>query len=284
MGSLPPIDRRALIRGTAALCAASLLPARGDAAADARPMLGLILPPDKREIPEEGPAMYGAQLRFVANGLGIERMTPDSFDAALERLPAAARELAAAGAKAIVLAGTSLTFYKGEAYNRQIRETITRASGLPATTMSNGVIDGLKAVGARRIAVATAYNDVVNARLRVFLEERGFEPLVITGLGIEAMTDLDRVTQAQLADFGARVHATAPAADALFLSCGGFRTLEIIAPLEARTGVPVVSSLPHALWAGARLVGLDGVAPGYGRLLSGPNASSTLPGAPPRRG
>jgi maleate cis-trans isomerase len=54
----------------------------------------------------------------------------------------------------------------------------------------------------------------------------------------------------------------------LLVSCGGFRTLELIAPLEARTGVPVISSMPHGLWAGARLVGLNGSAPGYGKLLS----------------
>jgi len=35
--------------------------------------------------------------------------------------------------------------------------------------------------------------------------------------------------------------------------------------LEARTGGP---SMPRGLWAGARLVGLDASAPGYGRLLS----------------
>jgi maleate isomerase len=54
----------------------------------------------------------------------------------------------------------------------------------------------------------------------------------------------------------------------LLVSCGGFRTLELIAPLEGRTGVPVISSMPHGLWAGARLVGLSGAAPGYGTLLS----------------
>ncbi len=161
---------------------------------------------------------------------------------------------------------------------------MTKASGLPATTTSNGVIDGLKAVGARRVAVATAYNDTVNERLRAFLIEHGLEPLVITGLGIEAMADLEKVGQQDLIAFGARVHASAPGADSLFVSCAGLRTLEIIAPLEARTGVPVISSMPHGLWAGARLVGLPGNAPGYGRLLSMPNASSTLPGAPPRRG
>jgi arylmalonate decarboxylase len=278
------IHRRALLAGGAAVVAAASRGVRAAGAADSRPVLGLILPPAKREVPDEGIAMYGEQLRFVVTGLGIERMTPDSFDAAMARIPEAARKLAAAGADAIELTGTSLTFYKGEAFNQQLRETVTKASGLKATTMSNGVIDGLKAVGAKRVAVATAYNDTVNERLQAFLREHSLEPLVVTGLGIEAMTDIDKVTQQHLIDFSVRVRESAPAADALLVSCGGFRTLEIIAPLEARTGVPVISSMPHGLWAGARLVGLSGAAPGYGVLLSRPNASSTLPGTPPSRG
>ncbi len=62
------------------------------------PVLGLIFPPSTRGIPEEGVAMYGDTLRFVVNGLGIERVTPENFDAVLDRIPAAAEQLAAAGA------------------------------------------------------------------------------------------------------------------------------------------------------------------------------------------
>jgi len=232
------------------------------------PVLGLIFPPLNRGVPEEGVAMYGDKLKFVVTGLGVERMTPDGFEAVLPKIPAAAEKLAAEGAEAIELTGTSLTFYKGEAFNQKLRETVTKASGLKATTMSNGVIDGLMAVGAKRVAVATAYNDDVNERLHAFLIEHGLEPLVVKGLGIEAMTDVDKVTQNDLIEFGARVRAMAPDADSLLVSCGGFRTLEIIAPLEAKTGVPVISSMPHGLWAGARLVGMSGAAPGYGKLLS----------------
>lgn len=237
-------------------------------AADDAPVLGLIWPPADRGAPEEGVAMYGDSLRYVFTGLGLDRMTPDGYDSVIPLIPAAAEKLAAAGAEAIELTGTSLTFYNGEAFNQRLRETVTRASGLPATTMSNGVIDGLKAVGAKRVAVATAYNDVVNDRLRAFLIEHGLEPLVITGLGIEAVEDVDLVTQDYLLEFGVRVRESAPDADSVLVSCGGFRTLELIAPMEARTGVPVISSTPHGLWAGARLVGLSGAAPGYGKLLS----------------
>jgi arylmalonate decarboxylase len=260
--------RRDFLSGCAAAIAAAGFGARRVAAADKAPVLGLIFPPANRGVPEEGVAMYGERLRFVVTGLGVEQMTPDGFEAVIPRIPAAAEKLAAAGAEAIELTGTSLTFYKGEEFNRKLRDAVTDASGLPATTMSNGVIDGLKAVGAKRVAVATAYNDVVNDRLRAFLIEHDLTPLVVTGLGIEAIADVDKVTQNDLVEFAARVHESAPDADSVLLSCGGFRTLEIIAPIEARTGVPVISSMPHGLWAGARLVGLSGAAPGYGRLLS----------------
>ena len=76
--------------------------------------------------------------------------------------------------------------------------------------MSNGVIEGLKEVGAKRVAVATAYNDVVNERLRAFLIEHDLEPLVVTGMGLEAITAVDSVTQNDLLEFGARVPLRRP--------------------------------------------------------------------------
>src|SRR5690606_18052185 len=103
------------------------------ARADEAPVLGLVFPVSTRGVPDEGVAMYGDRLRWVTNGLGLERMTPDGYDAVIGLIPKAAEELAAAGADAIELTGTSLTFYKGEAFNEQLRDAVTRASGLPAT-------------------------------------------------------------------------------------------------------------------------------------------------------
>jgi arylmalonate decarboxylase len=260
------IKRREFIAGS--LAAAAALRTGGVVAQKKAPVLGLIWPPLNRGLPEEGIAMYGDRLQYVYTGLGVESMTPEGFNAVIERIPAAAKKLADAGAEAIELTGTSLTFYQGEAFNQKLLKLVVDASGLRATTMSNGVIEGLKEVGAKRVAVATAYNDVVNDRLRAFLREHDLEPVVVTGMGLEAITSVDSVTQDDLLEFGTRVAATAPDADSMLLSCGGFRTLELLAPLEARIGVPVISSMPHGLWAGARLVGMSGAAPGYGTLLS----------------
>jgi arylmalonate decarboxylase len=63
------------------------------------------------------------------------------------------------------------------------------------------------------------------------------------------------------------VFRLSPGADAILISCGGFRTLDLAVPLEASTGVPVISSTPAALRSVVRLVGHGGSAHGFGRLL-----------------
>ena len=77
----------------------------------------------------------------------------------------------------------------------------------------------------------------------------------------------DRYTL-RLADKTDRVHDLLPGAEALLVSCGGLRTLDALQPLEEATGMPVVSSFPHALWAGMALLGLPRAIAGYGTLLA----------------
>jgi arylmalonate decarboxylase len=234
----------------------------------ADPVLGMIFPPANTPVPPEARMMYPSGVEFRATGVGLERMTPEGYDQVVGRIVPAAQSMAAQGANAIAVMGTSLTFYKGAAFNQDLQQKIANATALPATTMSTAIIEGLRAVGGRRLAVATAYNEEVSARLKSFLLEHEFEVLAVKGMGIERFEDRPPVTSQELLDFSAGVWQSAPKADALLISCGALKTLELLAPLEQRCRVPVVSSLPHALWAGVRLLGLSGRAPGYGTLLS----------------
>jgi arylmalonate decarboxylase len=240
----------------------------GSTAQTPAPLLGLIAPPKDYPVPPEAITLYGKQIRFTVYGLGLPAMTPEGYDSVIDQIVPAARDQAKAGASAISIFGTSLTFYKGAAFNQKLIDQVRRETGLPTTSMSTAVIDGLKAVNARRVAAATAYNDEVNRRLHTFLMEHGFEVVAMKGLGLEQISDPSKVTQTDLQKFSAEVYRSASKADALLVSCGGLRTLEIIAPLEQTCRVPVVSSTPHALWAGMRLLGLHTKVAGYGQLIA----------------
>jgi arylmalonate decarboxylase len=257
------VSRREFLQ---AACAAGT--AAGLAGAAAVPLLGLIAPPADYPVPDEALAMYSSKARFKVFGLGLKTMTPEGYDSVIDKIVPGAQALAKAGASAIVIFGTSLTFYKGVAFNQQLIDQVKKATGLPATSMSSAVVAGLHAVDGRRLAVATAYNDEVNRRLKVFLGESGFEVLALRGLGLEAIGDPAKVSRSDLQKFSAAVFESVPKADALLVSCGGLRTLEILAPLEQQCKVPVVSSTPHALWAGVRLLGVSGRVQGYGSLLA----------------
>lgn len=257
------LSRRELLQ---TCLAATALPLA--AAAKTQPLLGLIAPPANYPVPPEGVTLYGSDLRFTVYGLGLPTMTPEGYDSVIDKIVPAAQQQAKEGASAISIFGTSLTFYKGAAFNQKLIDDVHKATGLPTTSMSTAVVEGLRAFGARRVTVATAYNDEVNRRLRTFLGESGFEVVALEGLGLEAIGDPGKVTQADLQQFCAGVFKRASKADALLVSCGGLRTLELLAPLESQCGVPVVSSTPHALWAGMRLLGLRVKAPGYGQLLA----------------
>ena len=230
------------------------------------PLIGMIVPPAAGEVPPEAAALH-PEGRFIAEGLGLTRLTPEGYDSVIGEVEAAARRLAARGAEAVALMGTSLSFYSGAAFNRDLIARMEAASGVPCTTMSVSVAAALRALGARRVAVGAAYGERVNAPLRAFLEEEGFAVVRLEAMGIEDVEAIFRVTEAELLALGRRA-AAGGGADALFLSCGGLRTLSVTAPLEAETGLPVVSSAVAGVWGAMRLAGAGQAIPGAGRLLA----------------
>mgnify|MGYP005654270671 FL=1 len=251
--------------GAAAAFPAGLNPAL----AQRKPRLGMIFPVIDRGVPEEGMTLYGDKIDYVVENLDLQTMTPEGYDAVIGNIPEKALNLAAQDVDAIMIMGTSLTFYQGQEFNERITETVRNATGLPTSTMSNGIINGLKEVGGKNIVCATAYNDEVNSRLVRFLNQHDFNVLNIEGLGIEAVGDIFSVTDPQLIQFCGDVAGKAQEADAILISCGGLITLDILAPVENLANLPAVSSTPHGLYEGAKLLDIKASVPGYGSLLAG---------------
>src|ERR1700728_3524436 len=104
--------------------------------------------------------------RFPRDRGGVRALTPEGYEPAWNGILPAADYLAAKGVDAIMVIGTSLTFYRGPQAHARLLDDLRQRTGLPVSTMSQAILEGLREVGAKRIAVATAYTDVVNRRLK----------------------------------------------------------------------------------------------------------------------
>jgi arylmalonate decarboxylase len=238
------------------------------ALAQSVPTAGLIFPPLNYPIPPDAKRLFPSGIRFIGNGVGLPGgMTIEGYEEAIPRVLPRAADLAREGANLISVFGSSITFFRGAQFNRELTEKVTALTGLPATTQSNGLVDGLKHVNAKRVALATAYTDAVTERLKIFLEEHGFRVVAARGLGYERIPK-GAATEDILHKLGVAAYESSNKADALVMSCGALKTLDLIVPLEASIDAPVVSSTPHGLWHCARMLGVDARVQGFGRVMA----------------
>jgi maleate isomerase len=165
----------------------------------------------------------------------------------------------------VAYACTSGSFIRGVDYDRDIGARIRRASGAPATTTSTAMLNALRALGVRRVAVATPYRDVINQRLTAFLVASGFSVERNMGLGLDDWT-INFVPQSDVYHLARK--ADTAAAEVLFIACTNLRALDVIEPLEKDLAKPVITANQATMWEALRLAGIRDRPKGFGTLFA----------------
>ncbi len=204
----------------------------------------------------EGVSIHTARMRLVD-------ATPEALIEMAEDAGKAANLLSTAEVDVIVYGCTTGSLVGGVEWEERLVQRIERETGIPTVTTIRAVVDSLKALEVGRVAVATPYTDDLNHLEREFLQSEGIEVATIRGLGIVRNVDIGRTDGAVVKRL---VNEVEGGADAVFISCTNLPTIDLIEPLEAELGRPVVTSNQASMWAALRSCGLDGVK-GYGLLL-----------------
>lgn len=131
-----------------------------------------------------------------------------------------------------------------------------------------GVVDALREIGAKKLVVGTPYLDEINTLEAEFLVAKGFEVLDVQGLNLQTGIEFGRVTPAYWKAFAQEIDR--PDADAIFLSCGGVRSLEVAEEIEQLTGKPVITSNQAQFWSCLRRAGIKDHIQGFGHIFSRP--------------
>ncbi|NKB62194.1 MAG: arylmalonate decarboxylase [Gammaproteobacteria bacterium] len=132
-------------------------------------------------------------------------------------------------------------------------------------TLVTGVVDALRELNAKKLVVGTPYLDEINTNEAEFLYQKGFNVLDIQGLNLETGIEFGTVTPEYWKKFALEIDH--PDADAIFLSCGGIRALEVAQEIEALTNKPVITSNQAQMWSCLRRAGIPDHIDGFGQIF-----------------
>jgi maleate isomerase len=232
-----------------------------------RARLGLVTPSRGWTIEHEWPRMLPKGVAFLTSRMPLDATTPEALMKMGEHAVSAAKLLASASVDLICYGCTVESILHGLKYEKELRESLTQATGIPAITMAGAVVDALRTLNVGKIALLTPYIEEINRAEKAFFEGIGIEVLAEKGLGISDTNAIAQVTPETVFALAVDTAKKAPGAQALFISCGNLRTIEVLASLEQQLGIPVVSSNQAMLWKALEVCGVPEPINGFGSLL-----------------
>jgi maleate isomerase len=178
----------------------------------------------------------------------------------------AAEFLAAAPLHAIGFAFTSSSYVRGAADDEMLRRRLEgRTRGIPVAISAASAVLGLRALGARRIALVDPpwFSAELTALGVDYFTGQGFEVAYAAAAGVPS--EQRAINPGQLFEW---IREQVPVgADAVAIGGNGLRAVGIIQALEEDVDLPVLTANQVLLWHLLRLSGTHVPIAGYGRLF-----------------
>lgn len=242
--------------------------------------IGQIVPSSNTTMETEIPAMLRARephfperFTFHSSRMRMQKVTKEeltAMDAASDRC---ALELSDGRMDVLGYACLVAIMSQGLGYHRASEKRlheVTLANGKPAPVVSSAgaLVEGLQALGAKKISVLTPYMKPLTQMVVDYIEHEGFQ--VMDSLSLEIADNLEVGAQDPLAPSRLVSRLDTKGVDVVVLSaCVQMPSLASIQVVEDKLGLPVISASVCTAYTMLKRLGLATHVPGAGTLLSG---------------
>jgi maleate cis-trans isomerase len=217
-------------------------------------------------------------VEIVPTFIGFRSEKRESFLAGFQKAEALAVQLKEVGCDIVAVSGTPPFLLKGLDYERQWAADLSAKIGLPIVTPMEPHAIALRAMGARRVAVATYYGKELNDAIVDYFSRFGIESEVMPGLNAAGQSSelyttslmaLDEVSHMDVYRHCKKGLSDLAPVDAIYINGGGWDAAPAIEFLERDLKTKVVWALAAEMWLTYHMLKIENVVPGGGTLLGG---------------
>lgn len=242
--------------------------------------IGQIVPSSNTTMETEVPAILRARegtepemFTFHSSRMRMQKVTKEELEAMDRDSDRCAIELADARVDVMGYACLVAIMSMGKGYHRVAEErlhrrTVETGGPAPVVTSAGALVDGLRALGAKKVSILAPYMKPLTRLVIDYIENEGIE--VVDSISLEIPDNLEVGRQDPLAPLEITRKLNTAGADAVVASaCVQMPSLASIQGIEDRLGMPVVSSAVCTAYMMLKKLGLKTYSPSCGSLLSG---------------
>jgi maleate isomerase len=242
--------------------------------------VGLIVPSSNTTMETEIPAMLRAReqvlperFTFHSSRMRMKQVTKEQLEAMDRDSDRCALELSDARMDVMGYACLVAIMSMGLGYHRESQRRLGEVAAgngepAPVTTSAGALVEGLQALGAKRVAIITPYMKPLTQLVIDYIQAEGIEVVDSISLEIHDNLAVGARDPRAPADLWRQLDLTG--VDAIVASaCVQMPSLASVPLIEQASGLPVVSSAVCTTWSLLRHLGLERRVPGAGALLSG---------------
>jgi len=242
--------------------------------------IGQIVPSSNTTMETEIPAILRAReaiaaerFTFHSSRMRMKRVTKEELAAMDADSDRCALELSDARVDVLGYACLVAIMSMGNGYHRISesrlhQRTCDNGAPAPVVTSAGALVDGLHAVGAKKISLLAPYMKPLTRLVIDYIESEGIE--VVDSISLEIADNLEVGRQDSRAPIEITRKLQTSGVDAVVASaCVQMPSLQSIQAIEDRVGLPVLSSSVATTYMMLKRLGLETCVPGFGSLLSG---------------
>jgi maleate isomerase len=233
--------------------------------------IGLVVPSSNVTVETEIPALlsrHAEQFSFHSSRMRMHQVTPEELKAMNAQRERCVGELGDAGVDALLYACLVAVMAQGAGEHQRVEKEIRdRLPDTEILSSAGALVEGLNALGARRIALVTPYLRPLAEQVVAYLEAEGFDVVDWAALEVGDNAEVGCIAGDRVMEAARGLDLSG--ADALVISaCVQMPSLNLLVPAEEEFGLPVLSAATAGAYTLLTSLGLDPVLPGAGRLLA----------------